>query len=53
MELTYTTMILLPKWKGAYRGIDFVEVIWNMITTIINNHFRTVISIHDSLHGLS
>ena len=34
-----------------YRGIGLVEVIWKMITTIINNLLRTVIFLCDALHG--
>ena len=49
-ELIWTTMILLPKEKDKYRVIVFVEVIWKMITTIINNRLRTSISLHDHLH---
>ena len=26
VELTWTTMILLPKWRRYYRGIGMVEV---------------------------
>ena len=44
-------MTPLPKGKGEYRGIELVEAICKMINTIINSHFRTAISIHDSLHG--
>ena len=50
-ELIWTTMILLPKGKGEYRGISLVEVIWKMISTIINIRLRMFILIHDSLHG--
>ena len=44
-------MILLPKRNGEYRGIGLVEVIWKIITTIINSRLRTAISLHDALHG--
>ena len=44
-------MIILPKGKGEYRGIGLVEVIWKMITTIIKNHLRTAIYLHDDLNG--
>ena len=50
-ELIWTTMILLPKEKDKYRVIVFVEVIWKMITTIINNRLRTTISLQDALNG--
>ena len=44
-------MILLLERKGEYRVIELVEVIWKMITTIINNCLRMAISLHDALHG--
>ena len=44
-------MTPLPKGKGEYRGIELVEAICKMITTIINSHFRKAISIHAYLHG--
>ena len=50
LELIWTTMILLPKMKGGYKSIGFVEVIWKMNTTIIKSCLRTVILIHDALY---
>ena len=39
-DLTWTTMTLLEKGQGDYRGIGMVEMIYNMIATIINNRLR-------------
>ena len=44
-------MILLLIGKEEYRGIGFVEVIWNMITTIINIRLRADIWLRGALHG--
>ena len=43
-------MILFLKGKGEYRTIGLLEVIWNMITTIINNRLGMDIYIHDALY---
>ena len=45
------TMILLLIGKEEYRGIGFVKVIWNMITTIINIRLRADIWLRGALHG--
>ena len=29
-EISWKTMVLLPKGKGEYRGIGIVEVLWNV-----------------------
>ena len=50
-ELTWTTMILLLKGRGGYRGVGLVEVIWKMITTIINTRLGVAISLHDAMYG--
>ena len=52
-EMTCTTMILPPKGKGDCWGIGMVEVIFKMITTIINTLLRTAISLHDAMYGFS
>ena len=36
---------------GGYRGIDLVELVWKLVTVILNHHFSTSIAIHDVLHG--
>ena len=50
--LMWKTMVLIPKGGGEYRGIGLVETIWKVCTSIVNNHFRRFIVIHDVLHGL-
>ena len=34
--LMWTTMVLIPKGKGDYRGIVLVETIWKVCTSIVN-----------------
>ena len=50
-ELTWNTTILIPKGKEECIGIGLVEVIWKMISTIINIRHSTYILIHDYLNG--
>ena len=35
--LMWTTMVLIPKGKGEYRGIWLVETIWKVCTSIVNS----------------
>ena len=35
--LLWTTMLLIPKGSGEYRGIGLVETIWKVCTSIVNS----------------
>ena len=35
-----------------YRGISLVEVVWKVVTVILNCRFADSINFHDVLHGL-
>ena len=48
----WTTMYLIPKDGGDYRGIGMVETIWKVCTSIVNSWLQSSIVIHDVLHGL-
>lgn len=50
-ELTWTTLVLLPKEDGSSRGIGLMDVIWKLITSIIDARLKGNIDFHDSLHG--
>jgi hypothetical protein len=50
-ELTWTTLVLLPKEDGSSRGIGLMDVIWKLITSIIDARLKGSIDFHDSLHG--
>ena len=50
-DMTYTTMVLLLNGGGYFRDIRLVEMIWNVLTSIMNNCFRSAIMQNDSLHG--
>ena len=47
----WTTMVLISKGKGDYRGIGLVETIWNICTLIVNSRLRSSTVLHDVLHG--
>ena len=49
-KLTWSTVILLPKGGGAYRGIGLCEIIWKVASSIINTRLRAI-TFHDTLHG--
>ena len=49
--MTWTTMVLIPKVGGGYRGIGLVEVIWKVCTSIGNSWLRRSIVLHEALHG--
>ena len=50
VALTWTTMVLIPKGGGYYRGIGILEVIWKVCASIMNNQLRSAITLHNKLH---
>ena len=50
-ELAWSSMILLPKGGGQFRGIGLLESIWKVISSIMNRRFTNHIAFHDALHG--
>ena len=50
--LIWTTMVLIPKGKGDYRGIGLVETIWKVYLSNVNSRLRSSIVLHDVLNGL-
>ena len=49
-EFTWHTVILIPKGKLDFHGIGLVEVLWNIVLGILNNHPTVAIHFHDTLH---
>ena len=49
-EADWQAVVLIPKTGGDYRGIGLVEVIWKAVAVILNRHFITTITYHESLH---
>jgi len=50
-QLPWSTMVLLPKGGGDFRGIGLLEVCWKLITSIMDARFKEKIDFHDALHG--
>ena len=50
-ESTWQVVVLIPKGGGEYLGIGLVEVVWKVVTVVINFHLTTSIDFHDVLHG--
>jgi hypothetical protein len=44
-------MVLLPKPDGSSQGIGLLEVLWKLLTSIIDGRLKAAISFHDALHG--
>ena len=48
----YGVLVLIPKsTPGEYRGIALLEVIYKLVSAVINNRLREKISFHDAIHG--
>ena len=50
-EVTWHTVVLIPKGRKEYRGIGLVEVMWKVVAAILHRRLTTAISYHDFLHG--
>ena len=50
-EATWQAVFLIPKGGGDYHGIGLVELVWKAIAVILNHHFTSSITYHDSLCG--
>jgi hypothetical protein len=50
--LQWGVLVLIPKSEaGKFRGIGLLEVIWKLITTIINKRLLQGIEFHPAIHG--
>ena len=50
-EATWQVLVLIPKGKKDYRGINLVEVMWKLVAAILNHRFTASITYHEFLHG--
>ena len=50
-ELTWATMVLIPKGKGEFRGIIIEEVAWKVCATVVNCRLVRGLVLHEALHG--
>ena len=51
MERTWDNVVLITKGGGKYHGIGLVEVIWKIISVIVNRRMDNSIEFHDVLRG--
>ena len=49
-ELVRSTMMLLPKGGGQFRGIGLLESAWKVTSSVMNQRL-SAIELHDALHG--
>ena len=48
----WQTVVMIPKGGGTnFRGVVLVEVLWKVISVIINCPISSFIHFHDTLHG--
>ena len=50
-ESMWQAVVLIPKGKGEYRGIGLVEVMWKVVTAILNRRITASITYHEILYG--
>ena len=50
-QMVWSTVVLLPKGGGGFRGIGLLEIIWKLIESIINRRIMQKVKFHDCLHG--
>ena len=51
-EMAWGTLILLPKAvEGQFRGIGLLEIVWKLISRIIDTRIKEAVQFHDCLHG--
>ena len=49
-QMSWMTVVLIPKGGGDYRGIGLLEPFWKTIEVLIDSWLQ-VIQFHDCLHG--
>ena len=50
-EVSWSALVLIPKSGGGHQGIGLLEVIWKLISSIIDARIKSSVDFHDSLHG--
>ena len=50
-QMSWSTVVLLPKGNGDYQGIGLLEMSWKVIESIINWRIASKVIFHDTLHG--
>ena len=50
-QMLWSTVVLLPKGNGNYRGLGLLEISWKIIESIINRRIASKVTFHDALHS--
>ena len=50
-ESSWQVVVIITKGRRDYYGIGLVQVVWNVVTIILNLCLTTSIDFHDVLHG--
>ena len=50
-EFTWQAVVIIPKGGGDYQGIVLLEVVWKVVTVILNRHLTNPIAFHNVFHG--
>jgi len=50
MELLWSVLVLLPKDSGGFCGIGLLEIVWKVVSSIIDARIKASIKFHDALH---
>jgi hypothetical protein len=51
-EMTWSSiLVLIPKTSRGTRGIELLETMWKVCSSIINQHLQNAIPFHEALHG--
>ena len=43
-------MVIISKWKGKYRGIGLVDILWKVFSVVINCWLKRSVMLHNALH---
>jgi hypothetical protein len=49
-ELTWCVLVAIPKPSGGFRGIGLLELMWKLMSSIIDSRMKENIQLHSTLH---
>ena len=52
-ELVWAVLVLIPKGNSDTWGIRILEVVWKVVEAAINARIKSVVQLHNVLHGFS
>jgi pantothenate kinase-related protein Tda10 len=50
-EKAWSVLVLIPKGSGVCRGIGLQEIVWKLVSSIIDRRLKDKIEFRDALHG--